>query len=247
MCNVHLDAARSRFVNGDGTSRSASLRRQLSLPEGIPDVALRIYTYASHAHAHAYANPAELSERVHARNARTYRPFTHVARWLHLSRLRVAETDSHVFLRTLRFLSCPVQLKERFVRILEIAEKSDRRIMISANHVVGFLDNRDHQIGSKSSKSDVFLREGLADTWIITYCIFILSIATAFLGYVLPWAQISYWGATVITNLTTAIPYIGIIIIEWIRGRYSINNATLNRFFSLHFILPFIASAFLKH
>jgi ubiquinol-cytochrome c reductase cytochrome b subunit len=80
----------------------------------------------------------------------------------------------------------------------------------------------------------------LTFTWLRGVTIFILSIATAFLGYVLPWGQISYWGATVITNLTTAIPYVGIIIIEWIWGGYSINNATLNRFFSFHFILPFI-------
>lgn len=80
----------------------------------------------------------------------------------------------------------------------------------------------------------------LSLTWIIGVSIFILSIATAFLGYVLPWGQISFWGATVITNLVTTIPYIGKIIVEWIWGGFSINNATLNRFFSLHFISPFI-------
>lgn len=80
----------------------------------------------------------------------------------------------------------------------------------------------------------------LTHTWIIGVRIFLLSIATAFLGYVLPWGQISFWGATVITNLITTIPYIGSIIITWIWGGFSINNATLNRFFSLHFILPFI-------
>lgn len=77
-------------------------------------------------------------------------------------------------------------------------------------------------------------------TWIIGVTILFISIATAFLGYVLPWGQISFWGATVITNLLSAIPYIGQIIVEWIWGGYSINNATLNRFFSLHFIIPFI-------
>jgi len=77
-------------------------------------------------------------------------------------------------------------------------------------------------------------------TWIIGITIFLISIATAFLGYVLPWGQISFWGATVITNLVSTIPYIGIILVEWIWGGFSINNATLNRFFSLHFILPFI-------
>lgn len=80
----------------------------------------------------------------------------------------------------------------------------------------------------------------LFHTWIIGINILFLSITTAFLGYVLPWGQISFWGATVITNLISSIPYIGNIIVIWIWGGYSINNATLNRFYSLHFILPFI-------
>lgn len=77
-------------------------------------------------------------------------------------------------------------------------------------------------------------------TWISGVSIFIISIATAFLGYVLPWGQISFWGATVITNLLSTIPYLGTEITTWIWGGFSINNATLNRFFSFHFILPFI-------
>nr|YP_010350356.1 cytochrome b [Ixodes fecialis]UOK09785.1 cytochrome b [Ixodes fecialis] len=68
--------------------------------------------------------------------------------------------------------------------------------------------------------------------------IFILM-ATAFLGYVLPWGQMSFWGATVITNLLTAIPYIGNMLTQWIWGGFSVDNSTLNRFFSLHFLLPF--------
>lgn len=80
----------------------------------------------------------------------------------------------------------------------------------------------------------------LTHTWIIGVRIYFISIITAFLGYVLPWGQISYWGATVITNLISSVPYIGNDIVLWIWGGYSINNATLNRFFSLHFILPFI-------
>lgn len=82
----------------------------------------------------------------------------------------------------------------------------------------------------------------LHNTWIIGVSIYLISIATAFLGYVLPWGQISFWGATVITNLVSTIPYIGNIIVIWIWGGFSINNATLNRFFSIHFILPFIIS-----
>lgn len=80
----------------------------------------------------------------------------------------------------------------------------------------------------------------LTNTWIIGTSIYIISMATAFLGYVLPWGQISFWGATVITNLISTIPYIGNITVQWIWGGFSINNATLNRFYSLHFILPFL-------
>nr|YP_009566981.1 cytochrome b [Cryptopone sauteri]QBB73604.1 cytochrome b [Cryptopone sauteri] len=80
----------------------------------------------------------------------------------------------------------------------------------------------------------------LSNTWNIGITIFIISMATAFLGYVLPWGQMSFWGATVITNLISTIPYIGMNIVQWIWGGYSINNATLNRFFSFHFILPFL-------
>lgn len=67
--------------------------------------------------------------------------------------------------------------------------------------------------------------------------------ASAFLGYVLPWGQISLWGATVITNLFSAIPYIGPPLVEWLWGGFVVGNATLNRFFALHFLVPFIASA----
>jgi ubiquinol-cytochrome c reductase cytochrome b subunit len=64
--------------------------------------------------------------------------------------------------------------------------------------------------------------------------------ATAFMGYVLPWGQMSFWGATVITNLFSAVPFIGGYIVEWLWGGFSIDNATLNRFFSLHYLLPFL-------
>lgn len=67
-----------------------------------------------------------------------------------------------------------------------------------------------------------------------------MLIATAFIGYVLVWGQIRFWAATVITNLFSAIPYIGSTLVEWIWGGFSVNNATLNRFFSLHFLLPFV-------
>lgn len=80
----------------------------------------------------------------------------------------------------------------------------------------------------------------LVKTWIIGVIIFLVTIITAFIGYVLPWGQISFWGATVITNLVSAIPYIGDSIVKWLWGGFSVNNATLNRFYSFHFIIPFI-------
>ena len=80
----------------------------------------------------------------------------------------------------------------------------------------------------------------LKETWFIGTLILVLTIASAFLGYVLPWGQISFWGATVITNLISAIPYIGSIIVKWLWGGFAVDNPTLNRFFAIHFILPFI-------
>jgi ubiquinol-cytochrome c reductase cytochrome b subunit len=79
--------------------------------------------------------------------------------------------------------------------------------------------------------------------WTIGTIIFILMIGTAFLGYVLPYGQMSLWGATVITNLMSAIPWIGQDVVEFIWGGFSVNNATLNRFFSLHYVLPFVLAA----
>ncbi len=74
---------------------------------------------------------------------------------------------------------------------------------------------------------------------VIWYNYSLLMMATAFLGYVLPWGQMSFWGATVITNLFSVIPFIGLTLVEWLWGGFSVNNATLNKFFSLHFLLPF--------
>ena len=79
--------------------------------------------------------------------------------------------------------------------------------------------------------------------WTIGVVIFILMMATAFLGYVLPYGQMSLWGATVITNLMSAIPWVGQDVVEFIWGGFSVNNATLNRFFALHFVLPFVLAA----
>nr|AOY39110.1 cytochrome b [Chelonarium sp. BMNH 840450] len=79
----------------------------------------------------------------------------------------------------------------------------------------------------------------LIHTWMIGVLILFTLMATAFLGYVLPWGQMSFWGATVITNLLSAVPYLGTSIVQWLWGGFAVNNATLTRFFTLHFLLPF--------
>ena len=79
--------------------------------------------------------------------------------------------------------------------------------------------------------------------WYSGILIFLLMMATAFIGYVLPWGQMSLWGATVITNFVTAVPYIGEKIVHWIWGGFSVGNATLTRFYSLHYLLPFLIFA----
>jgi ubiquinol-cytochrome c reductase cytochrome b subunit len=81
-------------------------------------------------------------------------------------------------------------------------------------------------------------------TWIVGVTLLLIVMATAFLGYVLPWGQMSFWGATVITNLFSALPYVGGDLVYWIWGGFAVDNATLTRFFSLHFLLPFVAAAF---
>nr|WKU84039.1 cytochrome b [Ocyptamus dimidiatus] len=80
-------------------------------------------------------------------------------------------------------------------------------------------------------------------TWLSGTIILFLVMATAFMGYVLPWGQMSFWGATVITNLLSAIPYLGMDLVQWIWGGFAVDNATLTRFFTFHFILPFIVLA----
>nr|AEP39128.1 cytochrome b [Oncomelania hupensis hupensis] len=76
-------------------------------------------------------------------------------------------------------------------------------------------------------------------TWNIGVILLFMTMGTAFLGYVLPWGQMSFWGATVITNLLSAIPYVGKMLVEWVWGGFAVDNATLTRFFTLHFVLPF--------
>nr|QNH73787.1 cytochrome b [Megalurus palustris] len=78
------------------------------------------------------------------------------------------------------------------------------------------------------------------ETWNVGVVLLLLLMATAFVGYVLPWGQMSFWGATVITNLLSAIPYIGQTLVEWMWGGFSVDNPTLTRFFAIHFLLPFL-------
>nr|YP_009298325.1 cytochrome b [Nannacara anomala]AOM68280.1 cytochrome b [Nannacara anomala] len=81
------------------------------------------------------------------------------------------------------------------------------------------------------------------ETWNVGVILLLLVMMTAFVGYVLPWGQMSFWGATVITNLLSAVPYIGNSLVQWLWGGFSVDNATLTRFFAFHFLLPFIIAA----
>nr|YP_008080848.1 cytochrome b [Pseudobagrus brevicaudatus]AFV57255.1 cytochrome b [Pseudobagrus brevicaudatus] len=86
------------------------------------------------------------------------------------------------------------------------------------------------------------------ETWNIGVILLLLVMMTAFVGYVLPWGQMSFWGATVITNLLSAVPYMGDMLVQWIWGGFSVDNATLTRFFAFHFLLPFaVVAATLLH
>ncbi len=81
------------------------------------------------------------------------------------------------------------------------------------------------------------------EVWNLGVVIYLILIGTAFLGYVLPWGQMSYWGATVITNLLSAIPYLGSYLVEWVWGGFAVGNPTLTRFFALHYLMPFVILA----
>ncbi|YP_010173856.1 cytochrome b (mitochondrion) [Pseudochaenichthys georgianus] len=86
------------------------------------------------------------------------------------------------------------------------------------------------------------------ETWNVGVVLLLLVMMTAFVGYVLPWGQMSFWGATVITNLLSAVPYVGNALVQWIWGGFSVDNATLTRFFAFHFLFPFvIAGATMVH
>jgi len=137
-------------------------------------------------------------------------------------------------------------LRIHFCRDARLAFKSVRHISRDVNY--GWLLRMFHANGASFFFFCLFFHIGrglyygsylFTHTWNIGTVILLCVIATAFLGYVLPWGQISFWGATVITNLFSAIPYIGKDLVEWIWGGFAVDNSTLMRFFSLHFILPF--------
>jgi ubiquinol-cytochrome c reductase cytochrome b subunit len=128
----------------------------------------------------------------------------------------------------------------------------DRVIHISQDVFFGWLLRNIHANGASLFFICLYLhiRRGiyyysfhLNEVWNIGVILLLSIIATAFIGYVLPWGQMSFWGATVITNLLSAIPYIGEVTVQWIWGGFAIDNATLNRFFTIHFVLPFIVAA----
>lgn len=137
-----------------------------------------------------------------------------------------------------------------YVPNIEIAFSSVAHISRDVNY--GWIIRSIHANGASIFFFFIYLHTGrgiyygsysYTETWNIGVILFILTMATAFIGYVLPWGQIRFWGATVITNLFSAIPYIGKILVEWIWGGFAVDNATLNRFFAIHFILPFIIVA----
>nr|YP_010757463.1 cytochrome b [Zahniserius cylindricus]WEU77806.1 cytochrome b [Zahniserius cylindricus] len=130
---------------------------------------------------------------------------------------------------------------------IELAFNSVSHIMRDVNY--GWLMRNIHSNGASLFFICMYLHVGrgmyygsyhLNKTWNMGVIILLTTMATAFLGYVLPWGQMSFWGATVITNLLSAFPYIGMSLVNWIWGGFSVDNATLSRFFSLHFILPFL-------
>lgn len=138
-------------------------------------------------------------------------------------------------------------LRIHYVPNIEIAFSSVTHISRDVNY--GWLLRSIHANGASIFFLFIYLHAGrglyygsytLIETWNIGVVLFLLTMATAFIGYVLPWGQMRFWGATVITNLFSAIPYIGKSLVEWIWGGFAVDNATLNRFFAFHFILPFV-------
>nr|ATD53035.1 cytochrome b [Hishimonus phycitis] len=140
-----------------------------------------------------------------------------------------------------------ILLSMHYTANIELAFNSVSHITRDVNY--GWLMRNIHSNGASLFFICMYLHVGrgiyygsfhLMKTWNMGIIIMLATMATAFLGYVLPWGQMSFWGATVITNLLSALPYIGPMLVNWIWGGFSVDNATLSRFLSLHFMLPFI-------
>nr|AFY16830.1 cytochrome b [Leptobelus sp. HL-2012] len=140
-------------------------------------------------------------------------------------------------------------LSMHYTADIEMAFSSISHIMRDINY--GWLMRTMHSNGASLFFMCMFMHIGrgiyyssykYSQTWYSGMMIMMMTMATAFLGYVLPWGQMSLWGATVITNLLSAIPYMGEMLVNWIWGGFAVGNPTLSRFFSMHFILPFIST-----
>lgn len=125
----------------------------------------------------------------------------------------------------------------------------DSVIMICQDSNYGWLLRLTHSTGASFFFLFLYMHIGrgiyygsytIPEVWNLGVLIYLLLMGTAFLGYVLPWGQISYWAATVITNLLSAVPYIGGLFVEWVWGGFAVGNPTLTRFFALHYLLPFV-------
>nr|WRQ18443.1 cytochrome b [Bothrogonia sp. 1 XLX-2024a] len=141
-------------------------------------------------------------------------------------------------------------LSMHYTSNVEMAFNSVNHITRDVNY--GWMMRTIHSNGASLFFISMYLHTGrgmyygsykLKKTWFMGMIIMLTTMATAFLGYVLPWGQMSFWGATVITNLLSAIPYLGSTLVTWIWGGFAVDNATLSRFFSLHFMLPFMIMA----
>lgn len=138
-------------------------------------------------------------------------------------------------------------LAMHYVRDVEGAFRRVRVIMREVNY--GWVFRVAHANGARMMFVCLYLHVGrgiyyssfkFLETWMIGVTILVLGMATAFLGYVLPWGQMSFWGATVITNLLRAIPWVGEDVVNWVWGGFAVGYPTLVRFFSLHFLIPFV-------
>lgn len=143
-----------------------------------------------------------------------------------------------------------VLLATRFTAISEYS--FERVVVIFQESNYGWLLRLLHSTGARFFFLFLYLHIGRGlyygsyqkkEVWNIGLVIYLILMGTAFLGYVLPWGQMSYWAATVITNLLSAIPYVGGIIVEWVWGGFAVGSPTLVRFFALHYLLPFVVTA----